>query len=676
MKVYSDIKHPCGLGSYSNLENCFKDVRGQDIKKFLRTQDSYTLHCPRRKRFERDYVFVTNIDDLWKLDLADVQKYSKSNEGVCFLFCVIDLLSKYAWIRCLKNKKAKTVMCAFRDILKTSKRSPVKWQFDKGREFLGNKFVKFLSEQNIGWFCNKNSEKTSCVVERFIRTLKEKIWRYFTHSNSSRFVDVISDINHSYNSSDHRSIGSAPCDVNEGNFMSAWNALYSDKLNLPEQAPKLKAKWSEEIFQIVNVLNRRPIMYEICDMDKEKIQGRFYEKELQQVALPPFYKVDKVLGKRESGSKADVSGYYDDVTRILKQLNDKFIGNYVFMMQNDKVTGAPNTDNVFVKLSPALASILGYVTWDDYSNETNISYLKPDSRRGLPNEVYVHCNITKPQIHGESYKNILSSSCINTSNNLYGSQLQLKISSLQYVPICVKEFDQIEIHLTDHKDSFLPFTSELDISLLPETQCSVESADYVYYKPISSLENNSPIKFLIPASGDEYIDVGDTFLHVVALIRKSDGTAFAAADTVGPVNNFLHSMFSDVCYPYRAYLETLFNYSETSKSGHQSLALWYKDKPSKMNDIAGANVGLKNRKVLTAESKPLAMFGKLNVDIFGQSKYLINNVNLSVGLTCSKSSFRLMGSAATEAIVQIMSAVMRVRRVKISPQILIAHSKN
>ena len=230
---------------------------------------------------------------------------------------------------------------------------------------------------------------------------------------------------------------------------------------------------------------------------------------------------------------------------------------------------------------------------------------------------------------------------------------------------------------------------ELDIFLLPETQCSVESADYVYYKPISSLENNSPIEFLIPASGDEYIDVGDTFLHVVASIRKSDGTAFAPADTVGPVNNFLHSMFSDVCvtmngklisppsnlYPYRAYLETLFNYSETSKSGHQSLALWYKDTPSKMNDIAGANVGLKNRKVLTAESKSIAMFGKLNVDIFGQSKYLINNVNLSVGLTRSKSSFCLMGPAATDAIVQIKSAVMRVRRVKISPQILIAHSK-
>lgn len=230
---------------------------------------------------------------------------------------------------------------------------------------------------------------------------------------------------------------------------------------------------------------------------------------------------------------------------------------------------------------------------------------------------------------------------------------------------------------------------ELDLFLLPETQCSVESADYVYYKPISSLENNAPIEFQIPASGDEYIDVGDTFLHVVASIRKGDGTPFAAADTVGPVNNFLHSMFSDVgvtmngklitapsnLYPYRAYLETLFNYNDTAKTSHQTLALWYKDTPGKMNNLTGENLGLKNRCILTSASQEIAVFGKLNVDIFGQSKYLINNVNISVTLTRSKNSFCLMGPSGTTALVKIKSAVMRVRRVKISPQILIAHSK-
>ena len=325
-KTYNNLKHPCGLGSYAKLRRHLNSkIKSEDIKKFLRTQDSYTLHYPSRKRFERDFVFVTNIDEQWQLDLADVGKYSKFNDGVCFLLCVIDVLSKFAWVRCLKNKKAETVMLAFKDILNCSKRSPMKCQFDKGREFLGQKFKGFLAEKYITWFNNENSEIKSCIVERFIRTLKEKIWRYFTHSNSTKFIHVLNDIVHSYNSSIHRSIGAAPCNINENNFMSAWDALYSNKLALPGQVAKLKVmdyvrisklsnifkkgfegKWSEEIFQVVKVLNRRPIMYEICDLANEKIQGRFYEKELQQVALPEFHKVDKVLGKRGSGSKAEV----------------------------------------------------------------------------------------------------------------------------------------------------------------------------------------------------------------------------------------------------------------------------------------------------------------------------------------------------------------------------------
>ncbi|KAF4528488.1 hypothetical protein B566_EDAN013035 [Ephemera danica] len=99
-------------------------------------------------------------------------------------------------------------------------------------------------------------------------------------------------------------------------------------------------------------------------------------------------------------------------------------------------------------------------------------------------------------------------------------------------------------------------------------------------------------EFQIPASGYEYIDVGITFLHVVASIRRGNGTPFAAAETSGPVNNFLllQLVISDFgvtmnkklislitahlnLYPYRAYLETLFNYNDTAKTSHQTLAL-------------------------------------------------------------------------------------------------------
>ncbi|KAF4527680.1 hypothetical protein B566_EDAN012646 [Ephemera danica] len=206
--------------------------------------------------------------------------------------------------------------------------------------------------------------------------------------------------------------------------------------------------------------------------------------------------------------------------------------------------------------------------------------------------------------------------------------------------------------------------AQLDLFLLPETQCSVESADYVYYKPISSLETNAPIEIQISAIGDEYIDVGDTFLHVVA-----------TADSVGSVNNFLHSMFSDVgvtmngkfitaplnLYPYRAYLETLFNYNDTAKTSHQTLDLYTR----KMNKLTGENLRLKNRCILTSASQEIAVFGKLNVDIFGQSKYLINNVNISVTLTRSKNSFCLMSPSAHSKILSKTTAKYQISRVEI-----------
>jgi len=233
------------------------------------------------------------------------------------------------------------------------------------------------------------------------------------------------------------------------------------------------------------------------------------------------------------------------------------------------------------------------------------------------------------------------------------------------------------------------FKGELDLFLLPETQCSVESAEYVYYKPIATIDTNSPIEFQIPASGDEYVDVGETFLYVVASITKEDSTALTNTDVVGPANNFLHTMFSDICvsmngklitppsnlYPYKAYFEALFNYNETAKNSHQTLALWSKDTATKMDNSDDTNVGFKARSAYTALSKQVAMFGKLNVDIFGQSKYLMNNVNLTVTLSRSRNNFCLIGAAGTSAVVNIKAASLRVRRVKIAPQVLIAHTK-
>ena len=145
---------------------------------------------------------VSGIDKIWAADLADMTALSKDNEGVNFLLLVIDIFSKYGWIVPLKNKKGETVANALKTIFK--ERKPEKLWTDKGREFY-NKDVKDLVEL----YSTENEEKSS-IVERWIRTMKEKMWKYFTDSNTYNYMDVLPDLVKDYNNTVHSSIKMTP----------------------------------------------------------------------------------------------------------------------------------------------------------------------------------------------------------------------------------------------------------------------------------------------------------------------------------------------------------------------------------------------------------------------------------------------------------------------------------
>jgi len=97
-----------------------------------------------------------------------------------------------------------------------------------------------------------------------------------------------------------------------------------------------------------------------------------------------------------------------------------------------------------------------------------------------------------------------------------------------------------------HEGSCECAKSELDLFSVPPTQTSIESGLLIEYRPISSITDGTPIEFENVSSGDDYIDFTNSYLHVKAKIQRADGTALVAADTVGPVNNCLHCLFSQV----------------------------------------------------------------------------------------------------------------------------------
>ena len=151
------------------------------------------LHKPISRKFEKRKVYSTFKDNIWGVDLADMQLLRKYNKGIRFLLCVIDIFSKYAWVVPLKDKKGISIVKAFQIILKQSNRKPNKIWVDKGFEFYNAYFKKWLRDNDVVMYSTHNKGK-SVVAERFIRTLKGKIYKYMTSISKNVYIDKLDDI--------------------------------------------------------------------------------------------------------------------------------------------------------------------------------------------------------------------------------------------------------------------------------------------------------------------------------------------------------------------------------------------------------------------------------------------------------------------------------------------------
>ena len=209
----------------TKLKKSFKESF-RTVKNWLTSQDTYTLYKPIRTRFQRRRVMVGGIDDQWQADLVDVSALSQHNDGYKFLLVCIDLLSKFAWVEPIKNKTGKSIVGAFSRVI--VKRSPKRLQTDHEKEFLNALFQKFFKSKNIDFFTTYNDETKANVVERFNRTLKSKMWRYFPKNHTLRYVNVLTNLVKGYNKSFHRSIKTAPDEVGIHNEEQIWQNLYSN----------------------------------------------------------------------------------------------------------------------------------------------------------------------------------------------------------------------------------------------------------------------------------------------------------------------------------------------------------------------------------------------------------------------------------------------------------------
>lgn len=239
-----------------------------------------------------------------------------------------------------------------------------------------------------------------------------------------------------------------------------------------------------------------------------------------------------------------------------------------------------------------------------------------------------------------------------------------------------------------HIESDECLKEEISIFTTPPTQTTIENSQWISYKPISSLTDDSPIEFVIPGTGDEYIDLTHTLLSLKVKIKKN---ILKLPDDykMAPVNNFLHSMFNQVdvffnqklvtpasnAYAYRAYIETLLNYGSDAKNSHLTSCLWYDDTPGSMDSLSDDNTGFKKRSSLAANEKSVDLLGRLHVDLFNIQKYLLNGVEIRLKLNRARDAFCLMETTNNTHTVNITEATLFIRRAKINPGVLLAHNK-
>lgn len=286
---------------YSLLREKGLKIPKKQVNEWLQNQRAHTLHKTRQNRFKRCRYNLTNIDDLWEADLIDMQNYSRKNAGNKYILAVIDCFSKFAWCIPIKRKTPGEIIKAIEGIFSQTERRPITIQTDKGREFDNKAVREFLKDRDILFQTTRDPVTKAAICERFIKTIKAIIFKYFTSKNTTRYVDIIESLVHIYNNRQHSSIGIAPSNVNTENVLEIWKFLNRKAIvntrkpkyclgdNVRVANPKqifdkgYKQKWSEEVFTISKIIMKKPYVYRLLDSCGDLIKGNFYECEIQKI---------------------------------------------------------------------------------------------------------------------------------------------------------------------------------------------------------------------------------------------------------------------------------------------------------------------------------------------------------------------------------------------------------
>ena len=276
MLAYSAIKtkKTLGLGNNFTMEDL-----------------SQELNKPTIQKFERKKVIVNHINEIHSTDLVDMTQYSKINKGYKYIFTNIDVFSKIAYAFPLESKKIQDIKPCFEKIFKKNKPKYI-WS-DKEPAFFSKEMQQFFKDNNVKIY-HTNSHLKAVVIERFNKSLRELMMKYFVKNNNTIWYSILPKLIKIYNNRYHSTIRMKPIEVNKSNERHIKQNIYT--YNKTSKNPKFKIgdlvrislkrkdlfdkpfsniKWSEELFKIHSINKSNVITYKIKDLNNEIIKGIF-----------------------------------------------------------------------------------------------------------------------------------------------------------------------------------------------------------------------------------------------------------------------------------------------------------------------------------------------------------------------------------------------------------------
>ncbi|KAL3088912.1 hypothetical protein niasHT_028688 [Heterodera trifolii] len=319
--LYKDLSSPVAFTSAEPLlreaRKTQPKINRADVQNYLATQRTYTLHRQAKRRYRRLPTLAPGLHTEWQADLAIFDRLAKQNRGYQYLLVCIDTLSRQVFVEPVKTKTSVNMIRAFGRIFKRSKYIPWKVLTDQGKEFTARAVQQFFRTNDVEHFCMLTSPQFHAgMAERANRSIKERLYRYFTERNTYTWIDVVQDIVRAINHSPNSTIGMCPADVNFKNAEALRQKLHNAAENVVRRQPRYRVgdrvriekykhvfqkgylpRFTNELFTVAEVhTERSPVVYRLRDDHNEIISGTMEQQFVQiewqtgntvRIELPP-----------------------------------------------------------------------------------------------------------------------------------------------------------------------------------------------------------------------------------------------------------------------------------------------------------------------------------------------------------------------------------------------------